>query len=449
MTPEQIVVSAVSLGLDLIAITDHNEISGVDAAISAAAGTSLMVVPGVELSTSEGHLLCYLPTSAALKSFHGRLTLADRGRPESRCQNSMLDCLGMLADLGGFAILAHVDGPGGFEHENPGGAPHKIDVLSHPGLRGIELKSSLSTVTYSDDDPDPVRVQAGVARIGRLGLGAKQFLTRVLFSDAHSLTALGRNASGDKKVTRVKMDAPSFEALRIALDDGDARVRIEDSIPTASPAVLGVHAAGEFLDGQTIHFSRNLNCIIGGRGTGKSTVFEALRCPSSHGSTADVVDSEVWPADLRLFWQDAVGIRHSLQRVTGESVCNLDDGVNGPISFGLDCYGQGDTARLSQKAQVDPLALLDYLDSFVELDAARTAEDAARADLLELQNKIEEAELQVAQIPLLERSLATTRQQLKASAKANAAELIGLQRTLASEREIGSALLMNGSWRRG
>jgi hypothetical protein len=47
-------------GLSVIAITDHNEIGNVEAGIQAA-GTDLLVVPGVELSTPQGHLLCYLP----------------------------------------------------------------------------------------------------------------------------------------------------------------------------------------------------------------------------------------------------------------------------------------------------------------------------------------------------------------------------------------------------
>jgi len=436
MTPEHIVASSLSLGLDVISITDHNEISGVDAALRAADGTKLLVVPGVELSTPQGHLLAYLPTLAALHSFHGRLQVVDRGKAESRCQNSMIDCLNLLKELGGIGILAHLDSPGGFETENPGGSPHKMDVLAHGTLVGVELKSATSAIAYSDVDPDPVRAQAGAARIGRLGLGAKQFLARVMFSDAHSLVSLGRNAAGDKKVTRIKMDVPSFDALRIALDESDARVRIEELIPAATPQILGVQINGGFLEGQEIHFSRNLSCIIGGRGTGKSTVFETLRCLSSRAGGSDVVDSEVWPADLRLYWQDAAGERHSLQRLIGESVCNMDDEVFGPVSFEVDCYGQGETARLSQRAQADPLALLEYLDKFVDLSDSRPAEDAARDQLLDLQTKIEEAELQVAQIPLLERSLATTRQQLKASEKANAAELIRLQRELATEREL-------------
>ena len=110
--------------------------------------------------------------------------------------------------------------------------------------------------------------------------------------------------------------------------------------------------------------------------------------------------------------------------MVGEHLANVDDPDRGPVEFAIDSYGQGETARISRRAQTDPLALLDYLDKFVDLDEARAAEHAARDGLLELQGQIEEAEERVARIPQYERNLATTQQQLKASEKANAAEVI-------------------------
>lgn len=78
-------------------------------------------------------------------------------------------------------------------------------------------------------------------------------------------------------MTRIKMDSPSFEGLRIALQDADARIRLEDEVPQSVAYIMGMKLEGGFLDGLTVHFSRNLNCIIGGRGAGKSTAFEAVR----------------------------------------------------------------------------------------------------------------------------------------------------------------------------
>jgi len=70
MTPEAIVKAAISDGLSLIAITDHNEISNVEAALKAAEGTALYVVPGIELTTPEGHLLVYFADLPSLQAFY-------------------------------------------------------------------------------------------------------------------------------------------------------------------------------------------------------------------------------------------------------------------------------------------------------------------------------------------------------------------------------------------
>ncbi|MGQ9512364.1 PHP domain-containing protein [Thermodesulfitimonas sp.] len=61
-TPEQVVERAVAMGLAAIAITDHDTVEGVAAAL-AAAKKRLTVVPGVEISTEENdrevHILGY------------------------------------------------------------------------------------------------------------------------------------------------------------------------------------------------------------------------------------------------------------------------------------------------------------------------------------------------------------------------------------------------------
>lgn len=436
MTADEIVKIAAREGLSVIAITDHNEIANVERAIQVSQGSSVLVIPGVELSTPQGHLLCYLPTIDALRRLHGQLDIADRGKETSRCRNSILDCLNLLQPLSGFAILAHVDIASGFETDNPGGSPHKTDVLCHPALLAIELKDVASPISYSDGDPDAERARMGRERIKRLKLGSRQFIARVLNSDSHALNALGRNATNQKRVTRYKMDLPSFDGLRVALEDADARVRMEEQIPQAVPRILGVHMDGGFLSEQVMQFSSNLNCIIGGRGTGKSTMFEAVRCIAGDGSDSKVIDSEVWPDELHLFWQDQAGQQHSLLRRKECGLENVDDPDIGPHAFDVDCFGQGEAARISHEAQTDPLALLRYLDRFIDLSGAIREEETTRELLLTLQDEIEKAELQVALIPQYDRSLATTRQQLTALQKPGVRDLIELQRRLATEREL-------------
>lgn len=63
-TPSQLVRSAVAAGIGTIALTDHDSTAGWQEAITAAEGTGLTVIPGMELSTNLGpasvHMLAYL-----------------------------------------------------------------------------------------------------------------------------------------------------------------------------------------------------------------------------------------------------------------------------------------------------------------------------------------------------------------------------------------------------
>ena len=63
-TPTQLVRAAVAAGLSALAITDHDSTAGWQEAFTAAAGTGLTVIPGMELSTNYGpasvHVLAYL-----------------------------------------------------------------------------------------------------------------------------------------------------------------------------------------------------------------------------------------------------------------------------------------------------------------------------------------------------------------------------------------------------
>ena len=59
MIPPVIVDTALSMGINLIAITDHNTTANIGAVMEAAVGTGLTVLPGMELQTREEvHVLC-------------------------------------------------------------------------------------------------------------------------------------------------------------------------------------------------------------------------------------------------------------------------------------------------------------------------------------------------------------------------------------------------------
>jgi len=63
LSPAEVVHKALELGLEVIAITDHDTTEGIEEALEAARGTGLEVIPGVEISTdipqAEAHILGY------------------------------------------------------------------------------------------------------------------------------------------------------------------------------------------------------------------------------------------------------------------------------------------------------------------------------------------------------------------------------------------------------
>ena len=437
-TPSAIVASAIRDGLRIIAITDHNGIANVEPAITAATAADLLVVPGIELSTSSGHLLCYLPSLDALRKFHSRLTIHLAGTADSHCQEGMADCLDQVQALGGFGVLAHVDGPKGLDVEIPTSTPHKRVIVTHPALLAIELKNHASAITFCPRDPDGGRASLGRARDDA---GVPQ-LARVVNSDAHTLAMLGRNAGGDRKVTRLKMQTLTFEALKLALQDADARVRIEEEVPKSVAVVTGLRLTGGFLKDQKIHFSDNLNCIIGGRGTGKSTMFEALRCFSPHPGDNPVVDSDVWPDRIDAVLRDEAGQTHHLARSRDDfAPHNVLEPVEGPDKLQIECYGQGETQKISQRAQTDPSALLEYLDRFVDVREQLAAEETARAKIIVIDAKIVESQKTIDQIPHIERELSIKRQQLKKLDEGDAKGIIEATRQLQQERQLRTDLL--------
>ena len=77
MTPAAIVDSSLAQGLCIISITDHNSIGNVQEALIRAEGKSIAVIPGIEVATTQGHLLCYFPTFEELEQFYGKLELTE------------------------------------------------------------------------------------------------------------------------------------------------------------------------------------------------------------------------------------------------------------------------------------------------------------------------------------------------------------------------------------
>jgi hypothetical protein len=190
MTPEAIVEAAAKEGLSIISITDHNEIRNFERACTAAEGRGMLVVPGVELSTPQGHLLAYAPTLKQLERFYGKLNISD---DRKTCSQTMEQCLSLIGSLGGFGIAAHIDLSTGLDGMHPRFDLFKEAVLTHEHLLGLEISNVSAAHWYSDRDDNPDRRRLHSLRAKKQGDDDAYELPRIMGSDAHGLAALGKN----------------------------------------------------------------------------------------------------------------------------------------------------------------------------------------------------------------------------------------------------------------
>ncbi len=74
MIPPLIIQEAESKGINLIAISDHNAIENIQAVMQAAEGSSVTVLPGIELQTREEiHSLCLFDRLDQIQSFYDQV----------------------------------------------------------------------------------------------------------------------------------------------------------------------------------------------------------------------------------------------------------------------------------------------------------------------------------------------------------------------------------------
>lgn len=164
MLPTLIIERAKNLRLGLIAVTDHNSAENAEAMLSAAEGSGIAVLPGMELQTREEvHLLCLFDTLEqvqrwqeevyahlpALKNreevFGVQIVLDAQGNAIGRNERLLLtsstfsleEAARRVEELGGLCLPAHVDRPSYSVIANLGFIPPEL------GLAGVEISPLL------------------------------------------------------------------------------------------------------------------------------------------------------------------------------------------------------------------------------------------------------------------------------------------------------------------
>ncbi len=171
-SPSELVARAASLGLEALAITDHDTLQGSDEAVTAAAAAGLRFVQGLELSTRRTeepdpaarsvHVLGYFfrPPEPGFRAWLD--SLKERRRSRNHAMAERLQALGMAVSL----EEAEAEG------RNITGRPHFASVLIRKGyVRSYAeafrtLLGELCPAYVERADPTP---REGIARIRQAG----------------------------------------------------------------------------------------------------------------------------------------------------------------------------------------------------------------------------------------------------------------------------------------
>lgn len=280
ITPEEWLLNFMRAGIDCVAVTDHNSGDWVDQLKSAldklreqqhADYRPLTLFPGVEITASGGtHILAIfdpIKCSADITTLLGRVEInGGRGESHRSVDASPIQVIRKIVEADALPILAHVDARSG----------------------AWELAGNTLTPLLECEDLFAIEVVDASAAKPSLYREKKLQWAEVLGSDAHHPTGPSGTRYPGSHWTWVKMARPSLEGLRLALLDGegfsvrrsdDAEAFDPDNLPENYIESIELHNAFYMGRGQpeAFTFSPWLNALVGGRGTGKSTVVHALR----------------------------------------------------------------------------------------------------------------------------------------------------------------------------
>jgi hypothetical protein len=192
--------------------------------------------------------------------------------------------------------------------------------------------------------------------------------------------------------------------------------------------VLSLVVTGGFLAGAKLEFADGLNCLIGGRGAGKTTALEFLRfglglmpdpkaSPQRYRAIDGLVKANLANGRLSIELRTKTDMRYTAGRSAHESVQVLNEvGTAVPISldrdqiFGADVFSQNEIEEIASS----PAAQLELLDRFQEqetvaidreLEQVQRRLDQSSVDLRRIDEEVDDARVRASELPVVQEKL--------------------------------------------
>lgn len=380
---EDIIDAAKKQGLQIIAITDHNQFEAVKDLVTLAVDKEIAVFPGLEITTENCHILALFEPGTDSSVLDDVLTECgigkDKQRGNAECTGeSAIVVLDKIRKHKGIAVAAHCDTNGKsclFQAKDD----VQKKILEHDCLCALEVRDLESSRKYFATH--------------------KKFRKKpfIQSSDAHRLDEVGA------KYTYLKMDAPpTLEGLKLALLEPESRIRLgEQTIGITFPYIRSIKVDSGFLGGITIEFSPYLTCLIGGTGTGKSTIIECLRYCFNDISTEKSIQDDTFGKLKKLVGPGGV-ITVVYQTEYGDSITlkrEVTDDPKNEVSVPLITdmagnevelltkprfYSQGEIALIARRLTLQ----MNLIDSNLDLSEETTTEKSLTETIEQYSSRI-------------------------------------------------------------
>ncbi|MFC1749163.1 TrlF family AAA-like ATPase [Pseudomonadota bacterium] len=369
---EELLATSLEAGIEVIGLADHGSVDGSDKLRTLFSENGIIVFPGFEIASSEKiHFVCLFDdgkTSQELERILGNFKLLD---PEDGIRPSRLSgeqLIDEVINLGGFIYAAHCTNDKGL-------LKLKMNhIWQHKGLLAAQIPGSIGDLKGIADD---------FYRKVFLNKDANYRREREIAAINAADVAKPEDIEANSASCLIKMTKPCFTSFKQAFLDAGSRVRLNADKPqNYASAIERIRFVGGYLDGVDIELSEHLNSVIGGRGTGKSTLLECIRFALNLqpvGKSAQTQHSAIIKANLgierglvELHLRSAVmhGRKFKVTRKYGDQPVVLNDKGNvspyQPTDLlpGLELYGQNEIYEMTR----DPQYRNQLVERFLEGD---------------------------------------------------------------------------------
>lgn len=263
-----IIAACQDAGIEVIGVTDHYRVQESAGLIAAARAAGLYAFNGFEAVTKDGvHFLCLFDFDRDARSLErciGECGIQDTAAASPTGNLDSLELLASAKKWGAICIAAHAASDGGLLRKLSGQS--RVNVW-----KAEDLLLACTIAGPIDQAPENVRaiLDNKDAQYKR-----NRPVAVINAADVNDPKDLEKESAS----CFIKMSTVSVEAFRQAFLDPLSRIRLaSDPQPEPHAEFIAMTWQGGFLADTAVHFNGNLNVLVGGRGSGKSTVIESLR----------------------------------------------------------------------------------------------------------------------------------------------------------------------------